>query len=389
MIKGQDIYLVLEKGAVFKGVGFGDFSKPRGGEFVFSTAMSGMEESLTDPSFAGQILVSTLSHVGNTGVNFEDMESSKIWTEGLICRHAEHQPEHWRSKKSLSDWLVGEGRFLVEGIDTRALTTRLREEGSQRGAIFQKTESFAAIDASNWVKTHVRDMSGLDLTEVVSAKKAYELSPVLSPAAIAKDFGYWPLGEALKEKSNVTLAVWDFGVKKNSLRMLQALGAKVHVFPATAKAEDLQHKNFDAILLSNGPGDPSAATHILQELKLLLGKKKIFAICLGHQLVALAAGAKTYKMKFGHRGIHHPVLQINKEGASVRTWITSQNHGFAVDRESLPKGLRVSFEHADDHSVEGLSLPELMCETVQFHPEAAPGPTDSSVLLQEFISGLK
>jgi len=377
------VTFMLENGVRFEGFGYGDFAQPRSGEFVFCTAMSGIEESLTDASFAGQVLVSTVSHVGNTGYTGEDMEASQIWAEGLICRRLENQPSSWRAKSSITDWIVKEGRFAIEGVDTRLLTIVLREDGSQRGVAY-RAGSMTDAQALEYLKAKVPSMKGRDLTGPVTCKEAYNYVPRLPNA-------YWPLRSQVAKKSDgevlqkPKIAVWDFGVKTNTLQILHALGADVRVLPATAKADEVLAAGKDGIFLSNGPGDPAACTHIIEELKKVLGKKPMFGICLGHQLVGLAAGAKTYKMKFGHRGIHHPVVQLDAAGHALRTWITSQNHGFAVDPEALPKGVRVSFVHGDDHSVEGLSLPEYRCETVQFHPEAAPGPTDSVVLIKDFV----
>lgn len=376
------VTLFLEKGAQFEGLGWGDFAQPRSGEFVFCTAMTGMEESLTDPSFAGQVLVSTVSHVGNTGYTEEDSESGRIWAEGLVCRHLEAIPSNWRAKKSLGEWILGEKRFIVEGIDTRQLTICLREEGSQRGIVVPRGQMKAA-EAMAYIEKKVPSMKGQDLTGAVSCKDPYAFKTGTEKA-------FWPLASEFPSfltlnKSPAKIAVWNFGVKRNTLRILEAAGAEVHVMPSTAKADELLAAGKDGIFLSNGPGDPAAATHIIEELRKVMGKKPIFAICLGHQLVAHAAGAKTYKMKFGHRGIHHPVIQMDSFGNPLRTWITSQNHGFAVDRDTLPKNVWVSFEHGDDHSVEGLSLPDSRCETVQFHPEAGPGPLDSCLLIKKFL----
>jgi carbamoyl-phosphate synthase small subunit len=379
------VTLALDCGAFFEGFGWGDFQQPRGGEFVFCTSMSGVEESLTDPSFCRQILVSTVAHIGNTGYNGDDAEADKIWAEGLICRNLESDPSNWRSKRSLKDWIVGEKRFVVEGINTRLLTVLLREEGSQRGIVYE-TSRMSREDALEFLRGQVPAMDGLDLTSEVSCKQPYQFEFPLSE----KCWEIVPESHRRIQKSR-KVAVWDFGVKKNTLRILAALGMEVDVLPAHSKARDFLDpaKGYDGILLSNGPGDPSAAQDIIRELKDVLGKKPIFAICLGHQLVANAIGARTFKMKFGHRGIHHPVVEVDAKGQSIRTWISSQNHGFAVDAESLPAGCRVSFFHGDDQSVEGLSLPELDCETVQFHPEAGPGPYDSWVLLDRFVGRVR
>lgn len=376
------VTIFLEKGARFDGLGWGDFSKIRGGEFVFCTSMSGIEESLTDPSYAGQVLVTTAAHIGNTGFSGEDEESGNIWAEGLVCRHLDHAPSSWRMKKQLGSWLVDEGRFAIAGVDTREFTITLREQGSQRGIIVE-TSDLDQKTIQNLIEGNIPRMDKRDLTGQVSCHASYELLPQKKT--------YWPIVSTIQKHKihkPLHMAVWDFGVKTNTLRILNHLGVAVRVMPATAKSEDLMSAGKDGILLSNGPGDPAAATHIIQELKQLLGKKPLFAICLGHQLVALAAGAKTFKMKFGHRGIHHPVVELNSSGAPKKTWITSQNHGFAVDQDSIPKAARLSFVHGDDGTVEGISYPEYLCETVQFHPEAAPGPFDGVALLSKFISRL-
>jgi carbamoyl-phosphate synthase small subunit len=370
------VTLLLECGASYSARGWGDFSKPRGSELVFCTAMSGIEESLTDPSFAGQLVLNTVSHVGNTGHTFEDMESDKIWAEGLVCRHLEKIPSNWRAKKSLKDWIVSEGRYVIEGVDTRELTVLLREMGSQRALVYE-TASLTPEQARQYLLEKVPPMEGQDLCALVSCKDRYVFKDNMQ--------AYWPMRERdAREGAARKVAVWDFGVKRNTLRLLNANGFDVEVYPTGAKAEDILASGAHGLMLSNGPGDPAAATQVIQELKKVLGRMPVFAICLGHQLVAHALGAKTYKMKFGHRGIHHPVVELNEKGQPVRTWITSQNHGFAVDDQSLPASARVSFVHGDDGSVEGLSLPSLQCETVQFHPEAGPGPYDAAGMIDRF-----
>jgi carbamoyl-phosphate synthase small subunit len=376
----------LEHGSYVDGLAWGNFSQPRGSEFVFCTAMSGIEESLTDPSFCGQTLIATPSHVGNTGFTQVDMESSRIWAEGLVCRHLEQIPSNWRAQKSLSEWIVEAGRYVVAGVDTRTLTVLLREQGSQRGVVSARGTFSTNTEAQQWIQKHVPPMAGLDLTGTVSCKTSYDFQ------ASTQD-EYWPLGKEISSSKSrkgsvpkTTIGVWDFGVKRNTLRLLNQSGALVKVFPAHTKAEDLLDPNIQGLLLSNGPGDPAAATQIILELKKVLGRKPIFSICLGHQLVALAAGGKTSKMKFGHRGIHHPVMELDKSGRSKKTWITSQNHGFSVEVDSVPVGAYVSFLHADDGSIEGVSYPDLRCETVQFHPEAGPGPYDTAFLIKKFVN---
>jgi len=372
------VTLLLECGASYSAWGWGDFSKPRGSELVFCTAMTGIEESLTDPSFAGQLVLNTVSHVGNTGYTEEDMESDKIWAEGLVCRHLERIPSNWRAKNSLKDWIVAQGRYVIEGVDTRELTVLLREMGSQRALVYE-TSTLSPEQARQYLREKVPHMEGQDLCSLVSCDKKFLFKDDLK--------AYWPMrSRDVWEGPARKVLVWDFGVKRNTLRLLGANGFEVEVYPASSKAEDILASGAQGIMLSNGPGDPAAATHIIAELKKVLGRMPVFAICLGHQLVALASGAKTYKMKFGHRGIHHPVVELNEKGEPVRTWITSQNHGFAVDETSLPKDVRVSFIHGDDGSVEGLSLPSLRCETVQFHPEAGPGPYDAAGMIDRFAA---
>ncbi|MEO5667188.1 MAG: glutamine-hydrolyzing carbamoyl-phosphate synthase small subunit [Bdellovibrionota bacterium] len=372
------VTLLLECGASYLAKGYGDFSKPRGSELVFCTAMSGIEESLTDPSFAGQLVLNTVSHVGNTGFTREDMESEKIWAEGLVCRHLEQIPSNWRAKASLKDWIVSEGRYVIEGVDTRELTVLLREIGSQRALVFE-TASMTPEQARSYLVDKVPSMEGQDLLPLVSCRSSYLFKD--DPQA------YWPMrARETWNGPSRKVVVWDFGVKKNTLRLLAANGFDVEVYPANSKAEDILASGAQGIMLSNGPGDPASATYVIAELKKVMGRMPIFAICLGHQLVAHAVGAKTYKMKFGHRGIHHPVVELDEKGKPVRTWITSQNHGFAVDASTLPSTARVSFIHGDDESVEGLSLPSLRCETVQFHPEAGPGPYDAAGMIDSFAA---
>ncbi|HVJ65534.1 MAG TPA: glutamine-hydrolyzing carbamoyl-phosphate synthase small subunit [Bdellovibrionota bacterium] len=377
------VTLLLEKGVQLDAFAYGNFDHPRFGELVFCTAMTGIEEALTDPSYCEQIVVTSVAHVGNTGFTGEDMESKKLWAEGLVCRELETVPSNWRAKKPLHEWIVDEGRFVLFDVNTRALVQELRDRGSQKTLVF-RAGSMSGDEAKSYLQTKVPSMKGADLTAKVTSPK---------PFIYGKDDpGYWPLDgylglSGLKEKHQESrnIAVWDFGVKNNTLRILSSTGATLSVMPATSKAEDFLRADIHGIFLSNGPGDPAAATHIIAELKKILGKKPIFAICLGHQLVALAAGSKTFKLNFGHRGIHHPVVELSRSGEAQRTWITSQNHGFAVDPDTISKQGWLKFVHADDGSVEGISYPEWNCDTVQFHPEVGPGPFDSSVLIKNFL----
>ncbi len=365
--------IILEGGFAFSGLAHGiESGTPRFGEFVFCTSMTGIEESLTDPSFARQVLVSTVSHVGNTGFTGEDKESPRIWTEGLVCRHLTDQPSNWRSKQSLRDWILAEGAFVVAGVDTRKFTEVLRDFGSQRGMVMSEAD-FSKINfekAKALINENMPPMEGQNLTELVSTSRPLHFGTKNTH----------PRGK---------IGIWDFGCKANTLRILAQRGFEGVLLPVSTKAEDFLSLGLNGILLSNGPGDPAAATHLHEELRKLLGKLPLFAICLGHQLLAHALGAKTYKMKYGHRGIHHPVVEVDlKSKKALRTWITSQNHGFAVDPESLPHQASVWFVHADDQSVEGFQVPHLKIRSVQFHPEACPGPHDSEILIDQFLNSV-
>lgn len=381
-LQPKALRLILEKGFSIDVEGWGDFSseatagtKVLGGEFVFCTAMTGMEESLTDPSFRKQVIVSTVSHVGNTGFTSEDMESHKIWAEGLVVRHLSHRASSWRAKSSLLEWILKEKKFLIHKVDTRLLTLHLRNEGSQRGVVFEKS-SMSDEQAKLAMDKSIPAMKSLELMSEVSCGTQHPFEDQKI---------YWPQFDAQKLEKTPRIALLDFGVKTNTPRILSRMGCEVVVLPAKSSAADMLEVGRDGVFLSNGPGDPEAATHVVAELKKVLGKKPLFGICMGHQLLALALGAKTYKLKFGHRGIHHPVIEIKKGASTGRTLITSQNHGFAVDEASLPPNVEVSFRHANDQSNEGIIAEGLRCSSVQFHPEAAPGPFDGLFFFENFV----
>jgi carbamoyl-phosphate synthase small subunit len=380
-LQPKALSLTLENNFSIDVEGWGDFSlnksQIRGGEFVFCTAMTGIEESLTDPSYARQVLVNTSSHVGNTGFTGEDMESHKIWAEGLILRHLSARASSWRAKKTLLEWVLDEKKFLIHRVDTRLLTIVLREEGSQRGIVYEKGK-YTQAEALALLKKEIPSMQNLELISEVSTKKAHLFED--------KNI-YWPQFNENKaqQKKAPRVALLDFGLKTNTPRILSRLGCEVQVLPANASAEDMLAAGKEGIFLSNGPGDPATCTQIVSELKKVLGKRPLFGICMGHQLLAMALGAKTYKLKFGHRGIHHPVLQLHKGEVTGKTHITSQNHGFAVDEDSLPSNVEVSFRHANDFSNEGIKEPSLRCASVQFHPEAAPGPFDTHFFFRDFV----
>ncbi|MEZ4813742.1 MAG: glutamine-hydrolyzing carbamoyl-phosphate synthase small subunit [Bdellovibrionota bacterium] len=377
-LQPKALRLILEKGFSIDVEGWGDFSaanKVRGGEFVFCTAMTGMEESLTDPSFCRQVIVSTVSHVGNTGFTEEDMESHCIWAEGLVLRHLSSKASSWRAKTSLLQWVLKEKKFLLHKVDTRLLAIHLRNEGSQRGVVFERgtmsdSEALASMDKC------IPPMKNLELLSEVTCAKSNPFED--------REM-YWPQFETRHLENAPRIALLDYGVKTNTPRILSRMGCEVILLPAKSSAADILEAGRDGIFLSNGPGDPEAATQVVAELKKVIGKKPLFGICMGHQLLALALGAKTYKLKFGHRGIHHPVVQVKKGVSTGKTLITSQNHGFAVDEDSLPQGVEVTFRHANDLSNEGICNESLRCSSVQFHPEAAPGPFDGLFFFEEFL----
>jgi len=356
----MEAVLVLEDGTVFKGLSFGaEGRKP--GEVVFNTGMVGYQEIVTDPSYAGQIVTLTYPLIGNYGTTPEDNESAHPQVRGLIVREACPVPSNWRAEKSLSDYLRDFDIVAMEGIDTRALTRRLRTAGTMRG-ILSTDPKDVADPAALIEELKSFQPFGRQLLREVSTPKSYQV----------------PGGK-------YRVAVIDLGIKQNILRLLHAHDCELTVFPHTATAEDILSQNPDGIFLSNGPGDPKDAVEAVETLKEILGRKPVFGICLGHQITALALGANTYKMKFGHRGVNHPV----KDLASDRVYITSQNHGFAIDETSIAgKDILVTHRNLNDRTVEGLRHLSLPVFTVQYHPEAAPGPHDSEYLFDQFIKAM-
>tara|TARA_R110002096_G_scaffold77896_4_gene183216 strand:- start:12034 stop:13188 length:1155 start_codon:yes stop_codon:yes gene_type:complete len=367
--------LVLENGRVFRGSVFGP-TVERIGEVVFNTALAGYQEVLTDPSYAGQIIVMTAPQIGNTGINREDMEAATLHSLGLVVREASPIASNWRSEMGLSEFLVEHGVPGIEGVDTRALTKVLRDEGAMRGAI---STDVGDIDG---VLTRVRAsplMEGRDLATVVSCKESYSWD---EPKWIPPEF---EAGREVVAKEFKVVA-YDFGIKRSILRDLRSVGCDVTVVPANTPASEVLARKPDGIFLSNGPGDPAAVGQAIEAVReLVASKTPIFGICLGHQILALALGAKTYKLPFGHHGGNHPVMDLSTR----KVEITSQNHGFAVDEASLPAGIRCSHRNLYDETVEGIEVDDSPVFSVQYHPEASPGPHDASYLFLRFTERMK
>lgn len=362
---------------MWRGRGFGAQTDVVG-EVVFNTAITGYQEILTDPSYCGQIVTMTYPLIGNYGVNIEDIESRKIFAEGLVVRELSRTVSNWRAAESLDDYLRKQNIPGISDIDTRSLVRHIRERGSMRGCLSTSQSSEAAVIEK---ARSAPEMVGLDLATVVSCKEPYVWtdsqasaygSPQLIFAADAR--------EAIVEPRFHVIA-YDFGLKYNSLRSLATLGCRVTVVPAQTSAEDVMALKPDGIWLSNGPGDPEPLTGVIANLKKLIGRYPIFGICLGHQLMGLAVGGRTYKLPFGHHGGNQPV----KDLTTGRVEITAQNHGFAVDADSLPADCEVTHINLNDNTVEGLRHKNYPLFSVQYHPEAAPGPHDASYLFTRFI----
>ncbi len=362
--------LVLADGTVFRGISIGA-SGHTVGEVVFNTSMTGYQEILTDPSYTAQIVTLTYPHIGNTGANPEDVESGGVSASGLVIRDLPIFASNFRSNQSLSDYLVDSNIVAIADIDTRKLTRILREKGAQAGCIIAgEVDEIKALALAK----DFPGLAGMDLAKEVTCKKAYEFTD-----------GEWVLGEGYVSTSDKPYHVvaFDYGVKRNILRMLVSRGCKVTVLPAQATAKDALAYKPDGIFLSNGPGDPEPCDYAIKTIQTLVDTGiPTFGICLGHQLLALACGAKTIKMKFGHHGANHPVQDVE----SKRVYITSQNHGFAVDQKSLPNNVEVTHISLFDGSLQGITLKDKPAFSFQGHPEASPGPTEMRYLFDRFIS---
>jgi len=365
--------LALADGTVFHGTAFG-WEGEAEGEVVFNTGMTGYQEVLTDPSYKGQIVTMTYPEIGNTGINPEDVESVRPWVEGFVVREIWRLPSSWRHVESLDAWLRRYRVCGIAGIDTRALTRRLRDGGSQMGVI-----SSVDPDPARAVRRarELPPIVGRDLVREVTADR--ESRWETGDWDIAK--GYLPAAEYRARFGRIPRVVaLDFGIKQNILRMLVARGFEVIVVPAETSAARVLELRPDGVFLSNGPGDPEGVPYAVATTRALLGKVPLFGICLGHQIMGLALGGRTFKLKFGHHGCNQPV----KDLATGRVEITSQNHNFSVDADSLGGRARVTHVNLNDGTVEGLAVPDLRCFSVQYHPEASPGPHDARYLFTRF-----
>ncbi len=347
-------------------------------EVVFNTSMTGYQEILTDPSYTQQIVTLTYPHIGNYGVNAEDIESAQVYASGLIIRSLPLIQSNFRSASGLSDYLITNDIVAISEIDTRKLTRILREKGAQAGAIIAgyADESQAILEAKQ-LTADFPGLSGMDLAKVVSVKNAYPFTE-----------SEWVLGEGYAEApaSQFHVVAYDYGVKRNILRMLVSRGCKVTVVPAQTSADDVLALKPDGVFLSNGPGDPAPCDYAIGAIKTIVETGlPTFGICLGHQLLALASGAKTIKMKFGHHGANHPVQDV----ASGRVYITSQNHGFAVDASTLPNNMKTTHISLFDGSLQGIARTDQPAFSFQGHPEASPGPTEMAYLFDQFIALMK
>jgi len=367
--------LVLENGSVFKGFGFG-FEGITTGEVCFNTSITGYQEIITDPSYAGQIINFTFPHIGNVGTNIEDNESNKIWARGVIFNTEITNPSNYRSMKHLDFWLKKNKIVGITGIDTRKLTNYIRENGAPKGTLQFSIKRKHYIGNLKKLTKNWSGLLGLDLASQVSCKKPYKWNSLKT----------WDKKEGYKKnkKKKYKIVAIDYGIKKNILRCLSDLHCKIKVVPAKTSSQEIFSYNPDGIFLSNGPGDPAAtgkyAIPIIKEL--ISSKIPIFGICLGHQLLALTLGAKTSKMHLGHRGANHPVKNL----VTKKVEITSQNHGFKVEPDSLPKNAKITHISLFDRSIEGIEIKNKPIFSVQYHPEANPGPQDSKYLFKKFIN---
>ncbi len=362
--------LVLEDGTVFNGIAIGADGCSVG-EVVFNTAMTGYQEILSDPSYARQIVTLTYPHIGNVGTTHEDDESTDVFASGLVIRDLPLLASNWRSEKTLQQYLLDNNVVAIADVDTRKLTRILRDKGAQRGCIM--AGEAVDLDVAKKAIEGFPGLKGMDLAKEVTVDRPYEWTENI-----------WHLQHGHTQAENLTkhVVAYDFGVKRNILRLLANRGCRVTVVPATTPAEQVLAMNPDGVFLSNGPGDPEPCTYAIEAIKTILEKKiPVFGICLGHQLLALASGAKTEKMKFGHHGANHPVQEI----ATGRVMISSQNHGFAANEDSLPDNVVATYRSLFDGSLQGIKRTDCPAMSFQGHPEASPGPHDVESLFDDFI----
>jgi carbamoyl-phosphate synthase small subunit len=371
--------LALQDGTVFSGTAFGAEGEVDG-EVCFNTSMTGYQEILTDPSYRGQIVCMTYPEIGNYGVNSEDVESGKPHLAGFVVRELSRIASNFRSEGTLDGYLTRYGILGVSGIDTRSLVRRLRTAGAMKGIVSTRDLDNASLVAKAKASP---GLVGRDLVREVIPAKTREWTEDLSPWSVLPN----PTGpkSAHGIASGKHVIALDYGMKWNIGRHLHDLGCRVSVLPGTASAQDVLALKPDGVFLSNGPGDPEPLDYAIKTIRGVMEKTPVFGICLGHQLLALACGAKTYKLKFGHRGANQPVLKID----SSRVEITSQNHGFAVDEESLPSSLEITHRNLNDNTIEGLRHRELRAFCVQYHPESSAGPHDSHYLFRQFAESME
>ncbi|PSS26668.1 Carbamoyl-phosphate synthase small chain like [Actinidia chinensis var. chinensis] len=367
--KVADARLVLEDGSVWRAKSFGA-SGTQLGEVVFNTSLTGYQEILTDPSYAGQFVLMTNPHIGNTGVNSDDEESRQCFLAGLVIRSLSISTSNWRCTNTLGDYLAERNIMGIYDVDTRAITRRLRQDGSLIGVLStdeSKTDEELLEMSRTW------DIVGVDLISGVSCKDPYEWVDKLD--------SQWEFSFSRREGEAFHVIAYDFGIKQNILRRLASYGCKITVVPSTWPASKTLKMKPDGVVFSNGPGDPSAVPYAVETVEEIIGKVPVFGICMGHQLLGQALGGKTFKMKFGHHGGNHPVR--NLRSGSVE--ISAQNHNYAVDPASLPKGVEVTHVNLNDGSCAGLAFPQQKLMSLQYHPEASPGPHDSDLAFAEFL----
>jgi len=374
---GADAVLVLADGSLFWGRGFGAHTTSTPSEVCFSTGMTGYQETLTDPSFAGQIITFTFPHIGNVGTNEQDLEALRIAASGLVVKQDITEPSNWRSAQTLQAFLRAQGVAGISGVDTRALTLRIRDGGAPNGILSFPADGRFDIPALIAEAQSWSGLEGLDLAKTVTCGQSYQWR---------ETEWAWPAGTGEQTAPRRRVVAVDYGAKRNILRCLASAGCEVIVVPATSTAEDILAHRPDGVFLSNGPGDPAAtgvyAVPAIQGV--MAAGIPIFGICLGHQLLGLALGGRTYKLARGHRGANQPVQEL----ATGKVDITSQNHGFAVDPASLPEGVAVTHVSLFDGSNEGLACEAKRCFSVQYHPEASPGPADSHHLFRRFVDAM-